>query len=533
MAVVTMWVLCAWLAAAALPFSGLDQQGLRWLPALLLLAGALPALWAFARARWQWLPGLVGAAIGLIWTLLDAQPGWGYSLTLMAFTTVSVLLLRWLPLFTLPAPDGPHAVSCRRFELMDQQRKGVLEDAADQPRQLQLHVWYPAHASSDHARMKWLGDDALLRANSLASGNTFPAFFFRHLLQVTGHGRMDAPVLEARERYPLLVFNHGYGLLATANTALCEHLASHGYVVLSIDHTLDCADLHFADGRIARLAPQRLAEARTTDPRPMLKASYGASFEARLEGLAAFAPQLQGSRLARSVAAWRDDVHFVVEAITSQDMLPTSVREVFAAADVSRRGHFGMSLGGSTAASACQADAGASAGVNLDGNLFDPALWDCDVRCPFLVFSSDWVEAAQRMKLPPDHAVTGTYCFSDLALERWRGSGAQSKVTRLRLKGSRHLSFTDLALAWRGPLGKLMGGSVTGPRAIAITNEVVRAFFDRHVRGDARIDVASKVRKFPEAEVRSAAALHEWVSQQPDAAALVAAQAHLPPKTLL
>ncbi|MBO4368276.1 MAG: hypothetical protein J5859_06150, partial [Clostridia bacterium] len=58
---------------------------------------------------------------------------------------------------------------------------------------------------------------------------------------------VDAPRPDG-ERYPLIMFSHGLGSYREGNSFLCIDLASHGYVVISVAHSLDGICTEFDDG---------------------------------------------------------------------------------------------------------------------------------------------------------------------------------------------------------------------------------------------------------------------------------------------
>ena len=59
----------------------------------------------------------------------------------------------------------------------------------------------------------------------------------------------DAPMRDGR--YPLVIFSHGNGGTRNQNTFWCDYLASHGYIVVSPDHTGN-ARFTIIDGAIVR-----------------------------------------------------------------------------------------------------------------------------------------------------------------------------------------------------------------------------------------------------------------------------------------
>ena len=64
-------------------------------------------------------------------------------------------------------------------------------------------------------------------------------------------------------RYPTILFSHGWNGFAAQNSAQMVELASHGYVVLGIQHTYGAIVTVFPDGRVAKNNPDALPEGMT------------------------------------------------------------------------------------------------------------------------------------------------------------------------------------------------------------------------------------------------------------------------------
>ncbi len=133
---------------------------------------------------------------------------------------------------------GPHAVGVRTIVFVDASRD---DPYAGGRRTLVTDIWYPA-------------DEAARSGKT----TTFSEFFGRHreaakaFVDHFGSGTVadvnarfrslsvrDAPMLAGR--YPLLVFSHGNGGVRHQNVFQMDHLASHGYIVVSPDHTGNAA----------------------------------------------------------------------------------------------------------------------------------------------------------------------------------------------------------------------------------------------------------------------------------------------------
>lgn len=110
-----------------------------------------------------------------------------------------------------PFPRGPHPVGVRSLDVTD----------ASRSRPLAVEVWYPADAS--HAGRDV--DEATMDHYDLLPG-------FPPSRQAAVRDAGIAP-----GRFPVVVFSHGFGGHRRQSTFLCTHLASHGYVVVAMDHT--------------------------------------------------------------------------------------------------------------------------------------------------------------------------------------------------------------------------------------------------------------------------------------------------------
>lgn len=112
-----------------------------------------------------------------------------------------------------PFERGPYPVGVRTTEWTDAARGG---------RRLAAELWYPA---PDDLRGQDLIDPVRDRYELLPGLSSSWQAAVR-----------DAP-MRTGERWPLVVFSHGFGGHRRQSTFLCTHLASHGYAVAAIDHT--------------------------------------------------------------------------------------------------------------------------------------------------------------------------------------------------------------------------------------------------------------------------------------------------------
>ncbi|WP_155123598.1 hypothetical protein [Actinoplanes sp. SE50/110] len=134
------------------------------------------------------------------------------------------------PRLTLPAPTGPLPIGTVALHLVDPAGG----------REMMAGVWYPARDIRRYPVFPWMSDPAwraLLRLVDLEAPVRAP-------LTATRRG---APVLG--ERLPVILYSHGNDSCRAETTITVQELASHGYAVVTVDHTGNGVS-EFPDGRI-------------------------------------------------------------------------------------------------------------------------------------------------------------------------------------------------------------------------------------------------------------------------------------------
>ncbi|MFJ9692156.1 alpha/beta hydrolase family protein [Kitasatospora sp. NPDC101183] len=342
---------------------------------------------------------------------------------------------------TLPAPTGRHQVGIVTLRLEDTSRP----DPAGGPgshRSLMASVWYPARDTGAYPAAPWMSAGALAK---LLDAVGVPAGVA--LVPLTA-GHEGAPAQRGGRR-PVVLYCHGAHSHRADHTVIVQQLASHGYVVVTVDHTGD-ALTEFPDGTV--LTPNR-----GMSPADF---AYDMGFVLdRIEDLAAGRnPDADGKPLPEGLGA---------------------------IVDPCRVGAFGWSKGGSATALLTGNDARVRAGLSIDGPMIFQTTPDVDR--PFLMLTAVYTPAAPEVAAFWPH------------LHGWRRD--------LHTAGAVHTSYSDsqCLLPQVAPLAgwseaELRGriGTLDPARAVAIQQAYPLAFFDRHLRhrGGHLLDAPS--REFPE-----------------------------------
>jgi dienelactone hydrolase len=335
----------------------------------------------------------------------------------------------------LPRPTGPYPVGTTELHLVDRARPDPVAGPGHF-RELMTSVWYPARNAGRHPPAPWMLP-APLRA-LLASGD----FAEDAALAPVTAGHLGAPVRPTIGRWPVILFSHGAHDHRSDTTIVVQELASHGYVVVTVDHTYD-AFSEFPGGRLTvplfdlPLYPADFAR----DIRFVLD---------RIEDLAAGRNPDAGHR-----------------------PLPAGLG---AALDLHRVGMFGWSKGATATALVMGADPRVRAGLSFDGPMEsdppDPPV-TAELDRPFMLMTAVFTRAAVSNVAEFWSHLTG-----------WR--------LNVQAEGAVHSSYCDLQ--WLIPqLAKVVGmsdeelrgwiGTLDPARAVRIQQAYPLAFFDRHLYG--------------------------------------------------
>ncbi|MDP1823650.1 MAG: hypothetical protein Q8L48_10420 [Archangium sp.] len=354
----------------------------------------------------------------------------------------------------IPPPSGPHALGTTRFDV----------SAA---RRIPVQAWYPASAVKGPTE-PYLDDE--LRA-ALSDLTRVPKFL---LPQNPSFSVVNAPAVPGR--YPVLIFNHGFGSFQKQSTSLMEELASHGFVVLSVGHPSESLVVQFADGTIERHRADHPAwieiragvkelEKNVGEVAPLLARARDARDPAALrEAMRELAAHRSYAVLVPVLEVWRADTLAVMDQLGRIDSgeLATPLRGLVRADAL---GLFGHSLGGILSGQLAMSDARVRAGMSYDGaQLPLPGDAPYALRVPFCFLYADTTKVGKT--------AVSTGWMNDAVLPPG-GCGAV-------LRGAAHLNFTDmnnLAMA-----GRALGSIDRGEMARLLRATTV-GFFGHHLAG--------------------------------------------------
>ena len=265
----------------------------------------------------------------------------------------------------------------------------------------------------------------------------------------------------AAQGCPLLVFSHGSFGTKSSNESLYRELASHGYVVVSIDHTFQCFSTKLSNGKTVRLSGQFLKEVVTDNPR-----------EKPIQSL---------ERFEKWMNIRTGDINFVLDTIIDRVSKESSELAVYDLIDVSRIGVMGHSLGGSAALGVGRQRDDIAAVISLEAPFLDD-IQDVDADGNFVF---------EQSKYP----VPVLNIYSDASwdhLREWKQYAENARlldlesedVKNVHLTGIGHFSLTDFSLS--SPfLTFIFDGFKTNDQpqeTLKRINEICLDFLDGHLK---------------------------------------------------
>lgn len=395
--------------------------------------------------RWQMIPlyvltSLLGlSALFKIKSPSDWNPVGSYLIVILL--AVATVLPVVLPVPSIPAPDGPYPVGTTSFELTDPSRV-ELYSGKEETRRFQIQVWYPAEPNPDDRRAPWMGR-ADVFGPAISSYIGMPSFFLDHLALVKLPAYQDARVAQTGEAFPVILFSHGWNGFSAQNSGQALQLASHGFVVVAVQHTYGAVVTVFEDGTIARNNP---------------------------EALPSGAPDEEYDLAADKLAdQWAGDLAWVLDHLA---VINASARSPFTGKlDLSRVGVYGHSTGGGAAIQFCATDPRCQALLGqdpfmrpvstevLENGVFQPA---------FFLFSQQWADDTDSLN---------NRLFGPFYEKSKQALGAVSII------GTAHYDFSDLPRL--SPLTPQLGlkGPIKGSRVTAILDDYLISFFEFTLRG--------------------------------------------------
>ena len=407
-----------------------------------LAVAALLCHLIFEGYRWQMWPAYF-LTLALVGYQLLGRPWIGTAtyyagLCALILDFSAIVLCISLPIFEIPAPTGPYQVGTITKYLSDPERHDPFADKPNAPRELMVQIWYPADKSTQPSFAPY-------RDRRITS-----AWDARFAI-VKSHALTGVAPSKSMPKYPVLLYLPSWDGIRTESTFLVEDLASHGYVVVGIDHPYSSAITVFPDGRIAR---RKFVGGESYSSDPAFKDFIRVANE--------------------QVEIRARDANFVLDQL---EILNDRGSDILAGRlDLTRVGLLGASFGGTAAAETCRRDRRCKAGVDLGGMVAGQSAADGTIAPFMFVFEGSTI--LSQASPPTEPTKKREFEFAAQQFAEMRTSLSKSGGYLIVIDGMSHFNFFDLPF-----YSPLRSGPGDPRHFVGILRKYTLAFFDWRLRG--------------------------------------------------
>jgi dienelactone hydrolase len=261
---------------------------------------------------------------------------------------------------------------------------------------------------------------------------------------------INAAPIQTPGGLPVVLFSPGFGGVNYLGTFYALEFASHGFMVVGIDHPLSNVGTTCMDGFQIKFENYDIAIFKDI---PKLERYMGNIMQEQAENMST-----------------------ILDRIVDLNSIPDSL--LYQKIDSERIFAAGHSIGGAASFIACGKDRRINKGVDLDGVFIDLELDSADYMGKELLL----INADGEKYKPKDKKMLEQYNAITANNKMWIDRLAtKANLEKLVFESTNHISFTDLSIFLNPSIGKKLGllGDIDGFRVLSETSTTMMNFFNR------------------------------------------------------
>ena len=324
-------------------------------------------------------------------------------------------------------------------------------------------IWYPIDDDGTSSPLK------LIKRRDLDSFKKFSKFqnIPDEICDILTNSYKGAPITDKVRKLPVLIYSHGLTGFMESSTGLMEHMASHGYIVISVGHPYDGV-ASYPDGRSIPIDVKKY-EAYFEHLMSEEEDKKDEEFLAQIQRedisvgeMKEFTERfLLDDELNDQIEVWIDDVLFIKDIL--ERMNEGKIESQFKGKMdlVKGIGVFGHSYGGAVAVLSCCLDDHLKYAVNIDGILYG---------------------LKERFKY--NQPLMFIYSGGSMGMNKYFYTINKDDTYSVCIKDSKHPDFTDIAYIMKNWMEELPEtyGKIDGNLMVRIRNDYVLSFFDKYMK---------------------------------------------------
>jgi len=357
----------------------------------------------------------------------------------------------------LPKPTGNYKIGTTVFFINDSNRNEIYTRKKNDFRRLLVKAWYPADNCNIKPTKYLSGYSNLILSMHFVWLGATPGYF-KKLSNSKTNSYSNIPVSNKEKKYPVIIFSHGYGIsLPQFYSSLLENLASHGYIVLAIEHPCESIMIKYPDKTNTRgkniknliKFNRKLKKFRNIN----LKSHSVAEKIKLIEKI-----KKEGKFINRSHVEWVKDSKYVTDMLYSTSNF--NWKMLSNKFDTEKIGALGHSFGGSVTGQFCLEDSRIKTGINLEGWQYGD-VFEKGHNCPFMFIGAthnNWFKLFY--------------------------SKSKSDYYNITIPKMQHFSFSDLSVMPKIPNRTKIKhlGTIKSEQLIQLSNSLILNFFDHYLK---------------------------------------------------